>query len=92
MPGADATLKATPATGVSAIPPATLWEFFVRGSRPAGMWVCVGILATRGAVLPLLQHFANRPVEPFDWVSVTALVGALGFSAMRSFDKKQGTA
>lgn len=81
-----------PLTGVSAIPPATLWEAFVRGSRPAGMWVCVAILAVRGAILPLLQHFAGRPVDAFDWVAVTALVGALGFSGMRSFDKKMGTA
>lgn len=81
-----------PVRGVSSIPPASLWEAFVRGSRPAGMWVCVAILAVRGAVLPLLQHFAGRPVDAFDWVAVTALVGALGLGALRSYDKREGTA
>ncbi len=81
-----------PLTGVSAIPPKGAWEFFVRAWRPAGSWVCVATLAVRGAVLPLLQHFAGRPVDAFDWMAATALVGALGFSALRSFDKTQGTA
>jgi hypothetical protein len=82
-----------PVTGVSAFPPKTLWEGFVRGARPAGVWVCVMILAVRGAVLPLLQFFTGRPVEPLDWMGVVSLaVPVLGLSALRSFDKKEGTA
>ena len=81
-----------PLTGVSALAPQSFWEGFVRAARPAGTWVCVIILAVRGAVLPLLQHFADRPVDPLDWTGVVALAGLLGLSALRSFDKKEGTA
>jgi hypothetical protein len=81
-----------PLTGVSALAPQTFWEGFVRAARPAGTWVCVVILAVRGALLPLLQHFTNRPVDPLDWAGVVALAGLLGLSALRSFDKKEGTA
>jgi hypothetical protein len=80
-------------TGVSAIAPQSFWEGFVRAARPAGIWVCVVILAVRGAVLPLLQFYAGRPVDQLDWMGVAALaVQALGLSAFRSFDKREGTA
>lgn len=94
MPGADATSNGSerPLTGISAIPPASVWEGFVRAARPAAVWACGATLLVRGAVLPLLQFFANRPVEQFDWIAVTALAGVLGLGAMRSFDKKEGTA
>lgn len=89
MNGSEAIEK--PLTGVSALAPRTFWEGFVRAARPTGTWVCVIILAVRGAVLPLLQHFANRPVDALDWMGVVALAGLLGLSALRSFDKKEGT-
>jgi hypothetical protein len=80
-----------PLTGVSALAPASFWEGFVRAARPTGTWVCIVILAVRGAVLPLLQFFARRPVDALDWMGVVALAGLLGLSAMRSFDKTKGT-
>lgn len=78
--------------GVSSIPPKSAWEFLVRAPRPIGMLVCVLILLVRGAILPLLQHFANRPVDGVDWTAMSAMVVALGLSALRSYDKREGTA
>jgi hypothetical protein len=91
-PLSDATTAAdAPLTGVSAIPPRGGWEFFVRAARPAGIWVCILILAVRGVALPLLQHFSNRPVDALDWTGVVGLAGMLGLAALRSFDKAGGT-
>jgi hypothetical protein len=87
------TEAASPGTvSVSAEPPRTVWEFFVRAWRPSASWVLVIILAVRGAILPLLQWRAGQAVEQLDWVSIVALVGVLGLGALRSHDLKQGIA
>lgn len=96
MRGADFTETPQPPPksfcGPSAAPPRTLWEMFTRAWRPSGGWVCILILLIRGAVLPLLQHYAGRPVDGFDFTAAAALLGALGFGVIRSYDRQMGVA
>lgn len=90
--GRAAMAAQSPLNGPSALPPVTLWEMFVRGWRPFGGWVCVLIMAVRGGVLPIVEMARGQPVSDFDWTGVVAILGALGFAALRSFDRAKGTA
>lgn len=71
---------------------------FVSGWRPAVGWVCVLGLAFNFIVLPLGNWAAaiwypeiTLPALEIDEL-MTLLYGLLGMGALRSYDKKQGTA
>ena len=70
---------------------------FVAGWRPAVGWVCVGGLAFDTMLRPLLNWvtaIAHHPLAApaLDMSTlIPLLAGLLGFGAMRSIDKAQGT-
>lgn len=70
---------------------------FVAGWRPWIGWVCGFALAEDMIIRPLLQQVStlfNHPIvlQPLDISTLLTLLGGLlGFGAMRSFDKQQGT-
>ncbi len=73
-------------------------SIFVSGWRPAVGWVCVLGLAFNFIVLPLGNWGAaiwypdiTLPALEIDEL-MTLLYGLLGMGALRSYDKKQGTA
>lgn len=62
----------------------------VRGYRPAAGWACAAVIAVRGAVIPIWEIARGEPVSPIDWVSLIALVGALGLARYRHIEKTSG--
>ena len=74
-------------------------SLFVSGPRPFVMWICGLALAYAAIIEPIgrfgatvIFHYpGNFPVINTD-ITMQLLVGLLGLGAMRSYDKKQGTA
>jgi hypothetical protein len=70
---------------------------FVAGWRPYIGWICGTALAEDMIVRPMLQQISTllrHPVvlQPLDISTLLTLLGGLlGFGAMRSYDKNQGT-
>ena len=60
------------------------------GWRPALGWVCVAILAWHYVLRDVVGIFAELP--PAQGELVTVLLAAMGNAALRSMDKKAGTA
>jgi len=73
-------------------------SMFVAGGRPAVMWVCVFGLALNYIVLPIGRWataiwYPEITLPELDITELnTLLYGLLGMGALRSYDKKQGTA
>ena len=71
-------------------------NLFVSGGRPFVMWVCGIAFAWQFVVLPILLFIGNVfhysiPVPAFDTSTMTSvLMGMLGLSGMRSWEKYQG--
>jgi hypothetical protein len=63
------------------------FDFMVRGWRPAAGWACTATVLVRGAVVPIFELANGGPVSAFDWVSVAALLGALGLARYRHIEK-----
>lgn len=57
-----------------------------RGWRSAAGWACTLTVLVRGAVVPFVELAGGGPVSPFDWVSVAALLGALGLARYRHLE------
>lgn len=66
------------------------FDFMVRGYRPAAGWACALVIFVRGAVLPAWEMAEGQEVTPMDWVSLIALVGALGLARYRHLEKTSG--
>lgn len=65
---------------------------FVAGWRPAVGWVSAAGLAAQAIVMPVLSMF-GLPLPDLDTeLLILTMSGILGVGAMRSYDKKQGTA
>lgn len=67
------------------------FDFMVRGYRPAAGWACAAVILVRGAIIPLIELAEGRVVAPMDWVSLIALIGALGLARYRHIEKTSGT-
>ena len=73
-------------------------SMFVAGGRPAVMWVCVFGLALNYVILPIASWACAiwLPAIILPTLDITELntllYGLLGMGALRSYDKKQGTA
>ncbi|WP_439532059.1 hypothetical protein [Polymorphobacter sp.] len=68
-------------------PPRGGWEFFIRGWRPASGWL-ITLLLVRGLVVPLVQLARREPVEPIDWMALSALAGVMVVS--RTYERREG--
>lgn len=72
-------------------------SIFVAGWRPAVGWVCAGALAFDSILRPFVNWVTaifHHPInaQALDMSTlIPLLAGLLGFGAMRSFDKSQGT-
>ena len=66
------------------------FDFMVRGWRPAAGWACTLTVLVRGAFVPFAELWNGGIVSPFDWVSVAALLGALGLARYRHLEKLAG--
>lgn len=67
-----------------------LWDFVVRGARPAGLWVGLLVLFVHGVVLPIAA-LCGRTVQGFnatELLGICALVG-LGWH-QRTKEKREG--
>jgi hypothetical protein len=71
-------------------PIAGAFDFMVRGWRPAAGWACTLTVLVRGAFVPFAELATGGPVSPFDWVSVAALLGALGLARYRHLERVAG--
>ena len=69
------------------IPPAGLWQFFIRGWRPAAGWLICAMLV-RGLVVPLVQLARGEPVETIDWTALSALAAVM--VAARTYERCEG--
>jgi|GEM_PF-3766402 len=67
------------------------FDFMVRGWRPAAGWACAAVILVRGGIIPLIELGTGRDVTPMDWVSLIALIGALGLARYRHLEKTSGT-
>lgn len=71
-------------------------SLFVAGWRPFVGWVCASAFAWQFVCLPILLFISNAvghpiPVPSFDISTmVTVLMGMLGLSTMRTYEKIQG--
>ena len=69
--------------------PQFVWRWLSRGWRPFGGWM-LDLILLRTALVPLWQITHGLPVEPVDWVPLTAFGATL--IVARSYDKREGTA
>ena len=73
-------------------------SMFVAGGRPAVIWICVFGLALNYVILPIASWacaiwYPAIILPTLDITELnTLLYGLLGMGALRSYDKKQGTA
>lgn len=74
-------------------------NMFVAGARPFIMWIC-GFALAYAAIIEPMGRFAASVIYGYTGVfpiidttiTMQLLLGLLGLGAMRSYDKKQGTA
>jgi hypothetical protein len=74
-------------------------SLFVAGPRPFIMWIC-GVALGYAAILEPIGRFIDTVVYQYHGafpvidttITMQLLLGLLGLGAMRSYDKKQGTA
>lgn len=78
---------------MTALPPrrpiAGLFDFMVRGWRPAASWACVLILLLWGLAVPIVAMFQGRPPH-LDLALLGVLLAALKLSHDRTSEKKEG--
>lgn len=88
--------SATSTTSFSVTVPFTWMWLLQSGWRPAIGWVCAVAAAVQFILLPMTQGLCTLLGRPtlFPPLDLTALIGlagmALGFGALRSYDRKQG--
>jgi hypothetical protein len=68
-------------------PPRSFWEIFIRSWRPASGWL-ITLLLARGVIVPLVQLARHEPVEPIDWMALSALAGVMVVS--RTYERREG--
>ena len=74
-------------------------SFFVSGARPSILWTCGVAFAYSSIIEPLLRfiatvlfHYSGAYPVIDTTLTMQIMVGLLGLSGLRSYDKKQGTA
>lgn len=70
-------------------PPRDPWAFYIRAWRPACGWLVL-LLLVRALIVPLVQLARFEPVEPLDWMALSALAGVLFVT--RSYERSRGFA